>query len=84
VSDLTSDEQKNVRTAVRFLRLRLGGGNALAKALRVDRRTLTAPATPTTAYRVARLAGVSVDDVLAGRFPPAGTCPHCGACVEQT
>jgi hypothetical protein len=78
VSDLTADEQKHVRAAIRFLRVRCGGNNALAKVLRVDRRTLTKPATPTTAYRVAKLAGVSVDDVLAGRFPPAGTCPHCG------
>ena len=31
------------------------------------------------AFRVARLAKVGVDDVLAGRFPPPGTCPHCGA-----
>jgi hypothetical protein len=78
MSDLTTEEQKHVRAAVRFLRLRLGGAKALAKALRVDRRTLTAPATPTTAFRVARLAGVSVDDVLAGKYPPIGTCPHCG------
>jgi hypothetical protein len=30
------------------------------------------------ALRVARLAGVPIDDVLAGKFPPAGTCPYCG------
>jgi hypothetical protein len=78
VSDLTAAEQKNVRAAIRFLRLGCGGAKPLAKALRMTRRTLNSPATPTTAFRVARLAGVTVDDVLAGKYPPAGTCPHCG------
>jgi hypothetical protein len=32
---------------------------------------------PTLAFRVARLAGVSFDDLLAGRVLP-GACPHCG------
>ena len=27
---------------------------------------------------LARLAEVGVDELLAGRFPPAGTCPYCG------
>jgi hypothetical protein len=84
VSDLTSEEQKNVRAALRFLRVRCGGANALAKVLRIDRKTLNAPPSPTTVFRVARFAGVSVDDVLTGRFPRAGTCPHCGACDERT
>jgi hypothetical protein len=29
------------------------------------------------AFRVARLAEASIDDLLSGRFLPAGTCPHC-------
>jgi hypothetical protein len=33
---------------------------------------------PTMAIRVARLAGVGVDDVLAGKYPLPGTCAHCG------
>jgi hypothetical protein len=48
VSDLTAEEQKNVRTALRFLRK------------------------------------VTVDDVLTGRFPAPGTCPHCGHMKEAT
>ena len=28
--------------------------------------------------RVARFASVGVDDVLTGKYPPPGTCPHCG------
>jgi hypothetical protein len=77
VSDLTTDEQKNVRTAVRFLRVRCGGWRPLAKALRFSKATLWRPS-PALAFRVARFAGVGVDDVLMGRFPPTGTCPHCG------
>ena len=79
MSDLTQDEQKHVRTAIRFLRVRCGGWVPLTKVLRFTRSTLQKDApTPAVAFRVARLAGVGVDDVLAGRFPSAGTCPHCG------
>ena len=30
------------------------------------------------AFRVARLAGVMVDDLLVGKFLPPGACPNCG------
>jgi hypothetical protein len=81
--DLTAQEQTNVRTALRFLRSRCGGWKALGKALRFNETTLSdvagkRTASPTLAYRVARLGGVTVDDVLAGRYPAPGTCPHCG------
>jgi len=80
VSDLTPEEQKNVRTAMRYLRIRCGGVQAFAKALRIARSTVTGRRTSASlAFRVARLAGIGVDDVLTGKFPPAGTCPHCGA-----
>jgi hypothetical protein len=48
VSDLTAKEQANVRAAMSFLRARCGGVKLLAKALRIDRKTLRNPATPTT------------------------------------
>ena len=83
MSDLTADEQKNVRTAMRFLRARCGTWATVSKALRLHESTLCnvvggRPVTPLMAFRVARLAAVGVDDVLTGKFPPAGTCPHCG------
>lgn len=34
--------------------------------------------TPLVAFRVARFAQVGVDDLLAGKLVPPGTCPHCG------
>jgi hypothetical protein len=84
-SDLTSAEQAHVRAAIRFLRARCGGWAPLAKVLRFKTRSLAKVgggrvASASMALRVARLAGVGVDDVLAGRFPAPGTCPHCGHC----
>jgi hypothetical protein len=82
--DLTAAEQTNVRTALRFLRSRCGTWAAVSKALRFGESTVPAVATgtrsvtPVMAFRVARFAKVSVDDVLSGRFPAPGTCPHCG------
>lgn len=78
MSELTNKEQGNVRTAIAFLRARCGGVKPLAKALRTTKTTLRQPPSPTTVFRIARLAGVGIDDVLTGKYPPPGTCPHCG------
>jgi len=84
-SDLTPEEQANVRKAIHVLRRRLGGYKALASALRVNLRTLIAQGgkrapSAAVAIRAARLAGVPVDNVLSGAWPKAGACPHCGRC----
>jgi hypothetical protein len=81
--DLSAQEQANVRTALRFLRARCGGWAPLAKVLRFKDTTVAnvangRVATPVLAFRIARLARVGVDDVLTGKYPPPGTCPHCG------
>ena len=86
--DLTKDEQTNVRTALKFLRLRCGTWATLSKALRFGESTLGNVAkgsvvSPLVAFRVARFAKVNVDDVLAGRFPAPGTCAHCGHHTES-
>lgn len=83
MADLTTQEQTHVRTALRFLRSRCGGWEPLAKALRSTAGYLTNVAGTDTvsasiAIRVARLAGVPVDDVLTGNYPAPGTCPYCG------
>ena len=82
-TDLTPEEQVNVRRALHVLRQRLGGWAALAKALRVSVSTLqnygsTRAPSAAVALRAARLAGVAVEDVLPGRWPVEGACPHCG------
>lgn len=83
-SDLTPEEHANVRTAVRFLRIRLGSAAKLASALKVSQKVVdkacAARGRPSAALaiRAARLAGASVEEVLCGRWPLAGACPHCG------
>lgn len=86
-TDLTNQEQTHVRTALRFLRTRCGSWAILSKAISFRDATVAnvvqgQTVSPTMAFRVARFAKVSVDDVLAGRFPAPGTCPHCGHCSE--
>jgi hypothetical protein len=82
-SDLTPEEQANVKTALRFLAKRQGTYQKLAAAMRVNRETLKLAAhrgrvSAGVALRAARAAGVPMEDVLGGRWPAAGTCPHCG------
>jgi hypothetical protein len=84
MSDLTADEQANVRTALRYLKSRCGMWKTLATLLHCDRRTLYRvvgggdTVVASLAVRVAKFANVPVDDVISGRFPAVGTCPHCG------
>lgn len=84
MSDFTDREQAHVRAALNFIRARSGTWDVTAKALRfaaVSLRNVAAgrkPATPALAVRIAKLANVGVDEVLTGRFPAPGTCPHCG------
>jgi hypothetical protein len=84
MSDLTNKEQKAVRTALRFLRLRVGAWKPLAKALRYEwdsiQKVATGkkPVTPALALRVARFAGVPMDELLAGRWLSSRVCSHCG------
>jgi hypothetical protein len=81
--DLTREEQVRVRAALRFLRTRFGGWIPLAETLRFQPRTLTnivkgRTVTPLLAFRLSRFVNVSLDDLLAGRFPAVGACPYCG------
>jgi len=84
VIDLTAVEQANVLVALRHLRVQIGGWKPLADGLGFSRHTMRhvrmgeKNVSPAMAVRVARLVAVGVDDVLRGRFPAAGTCPHCG------
>ena len=83
-SDLTPDEQEHVKTALRVLRRKLGTTAKLAEALAANPGTLggmmkrTGRPSAGTALRAARLAGVAVEELIAGRWPREGACPHCG------
>ena len=88
MADLSPSEQANVRAALRFLRTRCGSYVTLSKALGFGKSTASnlvggSVVSPLVAFRIARLAKVSVDDVLTGKFPEPGVCPHCGHRVEQ-
>jgi plasmid maintenance system antidote protein VapI len=81
------EEQEHVRVAMRYLRARAGSWRLLGKALGFKLSTMRhvrsheKNVSPTMALRLARFAGVTVDDLLTGKYPPAGACPHCG-CVS--
>lgn len=83
MSDLTLTEQKHVRTAMRVLRRKVGTRTALAEALHFGvtyvKRVIdgTNAVSASMALRVARLAEVPIDDLIAGRYVP-GACPRCG------
>jgi len=83
VTVLTDDEQESVRAALRYFKRRSGSWKTIAPALGFGKMTVSLvasgnkPVSTKMAYCVARFAGVGVDDVLRGRFPPPVTCPHC-------
>jgi len=82
VSRLTAEEQENGRRALRFLRFRAGGWKPVAHAVGFKRKTLTNVSegdgvSANMVFKLARLAGVTFEDVMAGRFPLSGACPHC-------
>lgn len=72
-----------MRLALRFLRTRLGG-TQLANALKIRRALLdkylgkNGRPSAAIAIRAAPIAGVDVQLLLDGRYPPEGMCPHCG------
>ena len=82
--DLTREEQEHVRNALHFLRVKLGGWRYLTKLLHFEEMTLiqsgngTRTVTASMAFRIARVVGVPVDDLIHGKFPEPGTCPRCG------
>jgi len=83
-SDLTPAEHDNVKAALRFLARRFGTFGQLAEALTVRpslvERAVGKRGRPSAALaiRAARVAGVMVEELLAGRWPKPGTCPVCG------
>jgi len=69
---LTPPEAKNVRAALRFLRVKFAGGTPLAAALRVNEPVLRMACSirqpsAAMAIRAARIAGMPVEDLLSGR-----------------
>ena len=82
--DLTLAEQEHVRNALQLFRARVGGWATTAKILHFDEITVlkagngTRTVTASMTFRLARVLGVTVDDLLRGRVTDLGTCPRCG------
>jgi len=87
-ADLSPKEQNRIRVAIRFLRVRLGSWEILARALKFTAPTLIhvcaerRPVSPTMCFRVARFVNIGIDDLLAGKFHAPGMCPKCGSCEK--
>lgn len=87
-ADFTAEEERNSRTALKFLYQQCGAWEPLGKALGYGDIALSKmasgakPMTTSLVFRMARFAKVGVDDVLTGRYPPEGTCPNCGYCPK--
>ena len=89
MSDLDQKEQDHVRAALRLFQRRLGTLAAVASALKFSTETIKKvlggrdAVSASMAIRVARLAGVMVDDLLVGKFLPPGACPNCGHIITS-
>ena len=83
-TDLTAEEQTNAKAALRFLTTRHGSVRQLAEVMSAKARTVRAAleargrVSAGLALRAAKVAGVPLEDVLSGAWPPPGACPHCG------
>ena len=83
-TDLTVEQQANAKATLRFLATRHGSARQLAEAMGAKVRTVRAAlevrgrVSAGLAVRVAKVAGVPLEDVLGGAWPPPGACPHCG------
>lgn len=83
-SGIPESQRVHVARAMLFLARRHGNQKQLAAAMGISERSVaraSAPRGRATAWLVMALAefvGVSVDDLLKGKWPPKGACPHCG------
>ncbi len=84
MSRLDVKEQEGVRLALRALWLRAGGwapvAGALCYTLDAVEKVMNGRrgVSLRLAYRVAEVAGLPIEDGVAGRFKPSGRCPLCG------
>src|SRR5580704_17771311 len=82
--DLSPEEADRVRVALAFLAKRFGTWKAMTDAMDLKLDTVRhavkkrGGVTAGVALRAARAAGVPLEDILAGRWPKPGACPHCG------
>jgi len=89
LDDLDAEQRKNVMAALRAIIAELGDARAVARAIGVNdwtvRRVARGECKPSAglAVRLAKLAGVSVEDVLSGRLAQERVCPSCGQLIPH-
>jgi len=87
--DLSLDEQKRVLAYLTMLRAKFGNWTTLEQALpfshsaRVEITAGRREVGASLAFRIAKLMGVSIADVLAGTAFPPGTYRHCGRSNDE-
>jgi hypothetical protein len=81
-SDLTPNEQEHVRVAIPLSGKAPRDVREAAKAVGRKRKTLSNAGQRSVsagiALRIATVAGVTLEEVLGGRWPVDGVCSHCG------
>jgi hypothetical protein len=79
--NLTSDEERQLRTVIRNVTPRHGALTQLAARLGVSPKALSPSRrlTPGLALALARDLRLSVDAMLSGKLTRVGKCPACGA-----
>lgn len=88
-SDLSGEEQRRVRVALKHIHARLGDWRLVAKVLRYARSTVAdtacgnAAVTASMAFRIARFLGVPIDALINGDFTPPSVCPYCKQPVPE-
>lgn len=81
--DLSIVEQEHVQNALYFMRAKFGTWKSIARLLHFEEITIvqsangTRTVTASMAFRLARVVGINVDDLVRGRFPEPGVCPRC-------
>lgn len=89
MTDFSQVEQRHIQDALRYLRRRLGTTNAVAKEIGYTEQAVgyaingRYPITAKMALRVARLAGVTIDNLVIGKFRRPDACPNCGHIITQ-
>jgi hypothetical protein len=82
IAELTPEEQAGVRRALKALAIRYGTVKSLAKVMGCSTASINLamrkPPSVALALLASRAAGVSISDVLGGKFPREDECPLCG------
>jgi hypothetical protein len=81
---LSPDQQEHVINALYFLRVKFENWKPVARLLGFEEASLAdvrakrRSVSTNLAFRLAKVIGIGIDDLLAGKWPEPGMCPRCG------